>query len=1266
MDNEERFKKALLAKEMEDFEFFTEYNKDDHEADGDDMDVVMNIKAVKDIGDIGEDIGEDRLNRLNFVPKDEKPVEVKKNLNFLKLGKPDKYTPRLSQPKRVYVEEIKVAVEKPDMDVGCMRYYYPNLKDYLAYNLPRTKSPWIQNVDGVEVRGKEAYENPMYYKPGQIYDYVQARYVDYFTDQGLRSPFMYYEDNIEKTSNQICDSKEFILQPQQKFVGSHMSNMTDFPSLMLYHGLGSGKTPSAIVIGESNKGNPMGMNGEFIKRKGSEIPQDTCGVVRNGICVITLVVTTPTINQVLEEIRGSLENGVIKTCTGACVYAEAERQDDDDYVFMRQLYVGRVNKTTRQPESSDLKMLSEIDIKLSALEVTLAELQVDDEVSESEKERLNIQAEINKVTSDIKNLLIDKNARLQSVNAKVDRVYYIISHDKFLNSITKSNFGNYVASDYILSVPNSSKDIKGLPHPDCFHSDKAVLIIDEVQKITREGGVNYDRLYDILNIYARDKITGLPRMKVILLTATPIFDNPHEAALMHRFQRPRISFPAKKATHDEHFIDARDKDNCLLKNKLCYQYIYSGYLSKAEGTPEGFPFRRNHIILHEMSDEQLGGYLDALSYDVGKDISDYDLSAEEKNFFDKAYGNQLDDGQQGRYLWSRQLCNIYLPREDREYKHDDSDNEHSAEGEVERLISILRQKQKSEIMNYYARYSPKFHYILTKILESKTKDEGPIIVYCEWVWYGILAMTKVLQLLGWKFLNTYDVKNTQNDNIFGIWSDTALTHMGVKNSSIYTSNLQKVVNHSDNINGRLCKVIFITVTEGISIKRVSQLHVTTPWWNESRMEQIIGRGIRFCSHADVDASKKYVDVYYHCSVLNTFKDYPKVNKAVDEKISASIHRASKSNKNNSSNAKSTNYKDLARLTIEQKVYITSRRKTDINNQFEKAMKETAIDFQLNKFGNLIRFEEITNSHIKVKHKNKVEDPRSLATNERILYSRKENKYYHYDMDKDVISGLEMLKKINSTEKPVWPFLFGHITSKIDPNKAWDKYKMLKHINNKGETMLSFTTTENLESFNNHPDIRDKNFRELMKYAILEKGEDQYVWEYYDDQRIRFKLYGMLVGSFNMTRGTWSQELLEIFKNRMLDGQGEHAKVREEILRGRGKKVLTNELSSIADSFAKKSSNADNAAKFTELSIRLKHAAENLPQVKSLEDHQVKNLIKRLTGLFFVVSDSDVNKMKDELVVKYRKTREYLDTLSSAELKDIYEISKIKERRQKKG
>ena len=63
----------------------------------------------------------------------------------------------------------------------------------------------------------------------------------------------FYESNAEKDIEQedekgvLCASTEFELAPHQMFVKTFLSNNTPYNGLLLYHGMGSGKTCSAIV-----------------------------------------------------------------------------------------------------------------------------------------------------------------------------------------------------------------------------------------------------------------------------------------------------------------------------------------------------------------------------------------------------------------------------------------------------------------------------------------------------------------------------------------------------------------------------------------------------------------------------------------------------------------------------------------------------------------------------------------------------------------------------------------------------------------------------------------------------------------------------------------------------------------------------------------------------------------------------------------------------------------------------------------------------------
>jgi hypothetical protein len=82
----------------------------------------------------------------------------------------------------------------------------------------------------------------------------------------------------------------------------------------------------------------------------------------------------------------------------------------------------------------------------------------------------------------------------------------------------------------------------------------------------------------------------------------------------------------------------------------------------------------------------------------------------------------------------------------------------------------------------------------------------------------------------------------------------------------------------DNRNGRICKVFMITQSgaEGISLFNTRQVHIMEPYWNNVRLEQVIGRAIRLCSHMNLPWDDRVVNVYTYLSV---FSDKQKTDSA---------------------------------------------------------------------------------------------------------------------------------------------------------------------------------------------------------------------------------------------------------------------------------------------------------------------------------------------------------------------------------------------------
>ena len=78
-----------------------------------------------------------------------------------------------------------------------------------------------------------------------------------------------------------------------------------------------------------------------------------------------------------------------------------------------------------------------------------------------------------------------------------------------------------------------------------------------------------------------------------------------------------------------------------------------------------------------------------------------------------------------------------------------------------------------------------------------------------------------------------------------------------------------VATQKNNTNGEKVKVILITQAgaEGLDFKFIRQVHIIEPWYNLSRIEQIIGRAVRHCSHKDLPFEKRNVELFLHGSIL---------------------------------------------------------------------------------------------------------------------------------------------------------------------------------------------------------------------------------------------------------------------------------------------------------------------------------------------------------------------------------------------------------------
>lgn len=274
-------------------------------------------------------------------------------------------------------------------------------------------------------------------------------------------------------------------------------------------------------------------------------------------------------------------------------------------------------------------------------------------------------------------------------------------------------------------------------------------------------------------------------------------------------------------------------------------------------------------------------------------------------------------------------------------------------------------------------------------------------------------------------------------------------------------------------------------------------------------------------------------------------------------------------------------------------------------------------------------------------------------NHKVFYNRSENKYYLYDTNDSELYNIDM-KSTNDRGKHVWPSISCTIENKVS-SKYWEQKNIEIYTNNKDETMVSYIVNEKIECYSNKADIRDKNFQELMEYAINVKREDPSAWNYFESQRIKDSLFNVLVSAYDLTHSSGSEQLITTFTEKVTSGSGENEKLKKAIDNGTAIPILTDDLLEIA--------RKNNDKEMVERYLKIK---KNLPKFEPLTSEQVSKNIDLRNKFFFLIGEDKLEKIKKVLIEKYDFERSYLEEMKNpSEISKLYNEYTIKDKNKKK-
>ncbi len=159
---------------------------------------------------------------------------------------------------------------------------------------------------------------------------------------------------------------------------------------------------------------------------------------------------------------------------------------------------------------------------------------------------------------------------------------------------------------------------------------------------------------------------------------------------------------------------------------------------------------------------------------------------------------------------------------------------------------------------------PKYATKFNTILNCLTDTSGIAFVYSNFIRGGILQFAMALEEAGFEpALGPRMLEKTSGEYTGPSRGKYAMLSSEMKEKQL--EQLIRRLRRQENANGQDIKIILGSplVSEGIDFKNVRQVHILDPWYNMSRMEQIIGRGLRTCSHSGLPFENQNCTVYLH-------------------------------------------------------------------------------------------------------------------------------------------------------------------------------------------------------------------------------------------------------------------------------------------------------------------------------------------------------------------------------------------------------------------
>jgi len=703
----------------------------------------------------------------------------------------------------------------------------------------------------------------------------------------------------EMRPDEIPQPKKVNLFAHQKFIRDYMQSNTPYRGTLLYHGLGTGKTLTAIAAAEV-----------FVSR-------------HKKVFVLLPASLEPNFKN---EILRSANVGLLKKKTWSCV-----RVTSSTINIIREHF--ELDRTWIE-EHDEVWLPTPIP---EGLTVIHADKKVSDLTNKQQKQ---IQETLEHILAH-KYIFIRYNGLTKkSLAALGDRPFddSFIVMDEAHNFISRVTNGGTIAKAlyHKLMDAKSMKLILLSGTPMINHPFELCYMINLIRgpiltyRVNFAKGAQIPKMETLLNTLTDANLmnhldtiqlrldkgciefTLLPEsfQRLNKKSATPIVIEAHEKhenivkLITSVLKKEKITqtvhidtsyaLPISTKEFEEYYLDTSDPDHPKIKNTDLFMRRIQGTVSYFRTAGEEL-FPTEHPMIEEkvpLSDIAFAKYIT---------VRDTERKMESNQKKKAAMGVMGSQGTVYR-AFSRMCCNFVFPDNiKRQYpmemrkalqkeistteedkRIDDEEEETIKDKErkqiqlyEESLKRVLRELEDSKdilTINGLKNYSPKY----AKVLERLEECPGKALIYSQFrTVEGLGVFALALKANGyvqvqlekhgkaWRLIDEDKIMNPKYDGkrfmIFPENRDKASELLDIYNgrSSLTKGKIQ--------LRGEVCKLLLISMSaaEGISLKNVRQTHILESFWNKTKINQVIGRAVRTCSHMELPPEERDVRVFLY-------------------------------------------------------------------------------------------------------------------------------------------------------------------------------------------------------------------------------------------------------------------------------------------------------------------------------------------------------------------------------------------------------------------